>query len=339
MAWSVGSTICPFILQPFLSPIPKLDEDQDNTSCYDQRDLTNSGDMDQLTSNITHSMFPNSNRSHGVMEMEGYNVAYGYLIIGMTILPSSLLYFAVHIASKNALKIDSGNDKQDQAAFGKEPRKAVLIGQMFVFFMIYVGLEVGFGGLLSLYVVRTFCLSGQKAAFMTSLFWGSTGIGRMLGVPISFFLTPAQMLLGNVSLILVALVFMVTLVETHPAILWCSVVSAGIGMSTIYPSAYLWCSRYIKIKGAATSVFNVGGSIGSMVLPLATGVLVDVLSPNAFVFSMLALALVLLLLYVMIHLFTRCLMVEVKEIEEPCVSADCGTPALIDKPFMVQSIT
>ena len=52
----------------------------------------------------------------------------------------------------------------------------------FCMFFFYVGLEAGFGSWLATYLVEREVADAAGAALMTSCYWGSLTLGRLLGI-------------------------------------------------------------------------------------------------------------------------------------------------------------
>jgi FHS family Na+ dependent glucose MFS transporter 1 len=73
-----------------------------------------------------------------------------------------------------------------------------------LFFMVYVGLEVGYGNWIYTFSTRLHLASEVDAAYLTSAFWGAFTIGRLLGIGISSRLRSQTILLADLAGSLVA---------------------------------------------------------------------------------------------------------------------------------------
>ena len=76
-------------------------------------------------------------------------------------------------------------------------------------------------------------------------------------------------------------------------------------MSTVYPSAYLWASQRINITGFATGLFLLGGSLGAMVVPAVTGVLLQTQSPFFFGYVTLGVNIAVIVFLIIIFCYDR----------------------------------
>ena len=310
MVWSVGSTLGPLILRPFLTSSQLDNGTTKGLACFTESytpDVPATVYPNRTFTLITHlnDSHLNSTDALGLPEKGDLSVGFGYMVIGLILLPVSLLYLITFFIARSS-KTERTDEVIDPTHTTKELSfKYILLIIIFsIFFLVYVGQEVTFGGFLALFVRRGLCWTNQQSAALTSLFWSCTGIGRLLGVPVSMYLRPVHMLVMNLTLSMAALLVLATLAGEHPAVMWGVAVVTGLGVSTVYPSAYLWCSRYVKVTGRVTGVFLFGGSIGSMTLPLITGILIDNVSPWTFTHLLAGTGVVLLLIQLSVWVYT-----------------------------------
>ena len=69
----------------------------------------------------------------------------------------------------------------------------------------------------------------DHAAYLTSVFWGSFSIGRLLGIPLSRALTPTMLLLADVFLTVVSAMGLILSGRKIPSILWACSATLGLG--------------------------------------------------------------------------------------------------------------
>ena len=142
------------------------------------------------------------------------------------------------------------------------------------FYFFYVGMEVTYGGLIATFTLNL-NWDQKKGALMTSTFWGFFAAGRLLSIFLARCVTPAQMLIGDLTISTLSLLALVFFLHKYEFVFWIATATLGLGMASIFPSGISWVERYIQMTGKATSVFVVGSALGEMVLPVMTGYLLS----------------------------------------------------------------
>jgi FHS family glucose/mannose:H+ symporter-like MFS transporter len=139
--------------------------------------------------------------------------------------------------------------------------------------LLYVGSEASLGGWTAVYLAHSVGVDSARAATITSMFWLSLCIGRLLATVAGFHLTAERLLLIS---IVTALVGASLLLAGH-GWLWLTVIALGLlGLSfgPIYPTmAAIVTARAPHMAGTAMSRMGVLASIGGMALPWLYGLL------------------------------------------------------------------
>ncbi|ESN99799.1 hypothetical protein HELRODRAFT_83935, partial [Helobdella robusta] len=184
------------------------------------------------------------------------------------------LYLYPYISSKSQ-SLQSTHHAEDDATVYKPVSMKIELTLLFMlstFFFCYVGMEVSYGGLVASYSTRTLKFSQQNAALVTSLFWSTFSLGRLLSIFIANYIKPSVMIVGNLILTLIPLVLLTVshylLLQNATEILYAGSACLGLGMSSIFPAGVSWVGNYIKLTGKYASIFVVGSAIGEMVLPI-----------------------------------------------------------------------
>lgn len=165
------------------------------------------------------------------------------------------------------------NDQQK----GNFPWGAVM--PLAIMLFLYVGSEVGFGGWISSYAVAFELGNPANAAYLTSVFWGSLTIGRLLSVPLAARTRPSYVLLGSLIGCLVSMgIFFLLPVE--PLGTWLATIGLGLSMAAVFPTIIAFAERNHRVTGQMNSVFFIGVSLGGMILPWLMGQLFEGASPN-----------------------------------------------------------
>lgn len=154
-----------------------------------------------------------------------------------------------------------------------------LVALIVVFFFLYVGAEVAFGGWIFTYAVELNVASEAVAAYLTSGFWGALTIGRLLAIPIAARVRPRYMLLAD----LIGCVVSVGLVLLWPGslgVVWLGTLGVGLSMASIFPTTISLAERRMTVTGQVTGWFFVGASAGGMVLPWLIGQFFEGVGPQ-----------------------------------------------------------
>jgi fucose permease len=139
----------------------------------------------------------------------------------------------------------------------------------------YVGIEAGVGNWMSVHLTPHF--GAERAAALTSIYWISLTLGRLLGAPISQRLGPAQLLLGATSVAVVG-VLMCFSVPLAPA----GYALVGLGSGPVFPTGLLWVRQYFPARAPAMmAIVMVAATTGGTVVVWLMGTLVGRTSVQA----------------------------------------------------------
>lgn len=175
-----------------------------------------------------------------------------------------------------------------------------LVALTVLFFFLYVGVEVSFGGLIFTYAVKQNLANDTTAAYLTSAFWGTFTLGRLLSIPVAMRIRPRYILIGDLIGALISLTILVIWPASEVA-LWVGVLGVGLSIASVFPITMSLAARRMNVTGQIAGLFFVGASIGATILPWLIGYLFDSLGayimPIALLIdSVLALAVLLLLI-------------------------------------------
>ena len=167
----------------------------------------------------------------------------------------------------------------------KTPEKATgrsingLFLLIILFFVVYVGLEVGYGNWIYTFSIRLHLASESGAAYLTSAFWGAFTVGRLLGIGISSRLCLQTILLTDLAGSLVAFSILL-LWPASPLALWVGTILLGLSIASIFATAMAFAEQRLRLTGVLIGWILVGGGIGGMFLPWLIGQLFERLGPR-----------------------------------------------------------
>ncbi|HSO13097.1 MAG TPA: MFS transporter [Anaerolineales bacterium] len=169
-----------------------------------------------------------------------------------------------------------------------------------ILFLLYVGLELGFGNWIYTYTVTLGLGTITAAANLNGVFWGSFTLGRLLGVWVSTRLRPQTILFLDILGCAVSIAVIMLWKESSLA-LWIGTVGLGASMASIFPTFIILAGERMKITGTITGWFLVGSGAGSMLLPWLIGQIFVRTGPKAMT-TVLLINLVGILLFLLLFL-------------------------------------
>ena len=185
---------------------------------------------------------------------------------------------------------------------------------MVLCFVLYVGGEAGYGAWIYTYAFKLGFGTEVTAAYLTSAFWGSFTLGRLLGIWISTRLKPLMILALDFAGCILSLLVILLLRESALG-LWAGTVLFGLSQASIFPTFLTLAEERMHITGAIAGLFLVGAGLGGMTLPWMIGQAFARVGASA----MMVLILISIILNIlMLFLFTR---VSTKSVPMPEPSA------------------
>jgi len=137
-------------------------------------------------------------------------------------------------------------------------------------FFLYVGVEIGYSGLVFSYATRLGLAVTVSAGYLTSLFWACITLGRLLTIPLAARVRPRFLLWVDLSGILVFLTLLAVWPQT-PVVVWIVTIGLGFSMASFYPTLLSLAGRHLPLTGRVAAWFMVGGGLGAMIVPWLLG--------------------------------------------------------------------
>ena len=159
------------------------------------------------------------------------------------------------------------------------PVRRSLVTLFVFFFFVYVCAEAGYGNWIYTYAVTLNLSSRTMAAYLTSAFWGSFTLGRLLGVPIATRFKPQVMLYTDMVGCLVSL-GVILLWPGSAVALWVGTLGLGFSMASIFPSAMVLAGQRMHLTGGITGLYLMGAGAGGMFLPWFIGQMFERIGPG-----------------------------------------------------------
>lgn len=175
------------------------------------------------------------------------------------------------------------------------------VALLVILFILYVGLEMGFGNWLYTYAVKLNLADEISAAYLTSALWGTFTLGRLLGVWTAARARSQTILFGDLIGCL-ASTAVILLWRDSSLALWIGSLGLGLCMASIFPTILMLAGERMRVSGAITGWFLVGSGAGNMFLPWLIG---QVFETDPQVMPLIVLADILAFGLVLVYFLTR----------------------------------
>ena len=175
----------------------------------------------------------------------------------------------------------SGEPQQGQA--NPEDRKLIVL--LILLFFLTVGIQSGYSGWIFTYVTELQIADSAAAAMMTSIFWGSLTLGRLLTVPVAKKVPPGKIVLGNCLMTLLVL-GLILIWPVQVWMMWVGAAGLGLATSSIFPTLISFAEARMVMTGKVTSLFFLGSSLGMMLLPMLLGQIFEFVSGFAMMLTL-----------------------------------------------------
>ncbi|XP_054751671.1 major facilitator superfamily domain-containing protein 4A-like [Lytechinus pictus] len=218
--YGLGAVISPLLAEPFLL----------NTDCTPLVSNGSSSSSDELPIFVRSSDDAGLNDVSGTMSsledvQSKTNVKYAFWIMAAFQIPIVSLVLALNVRRyccalapdrsfitvlnrSNYVDLDADQDiakpespKKTQGRCLQNDRSKIVVITIITAFLLFIydGLQAAYGGFIFEYAVKNVAieLSATDGAYLTSVYWGSFALGRLISIPISTFCSLSLMLLVN----------------------------------------------------------------------------------------------------------------------------------------------
>lgn len=176
---------------------------------------------------------------------------------------------------------DNENSGGGHGDGGVIPAPALLKFFVSLFYFVYVGSETAFAGWIPSYSLLTGITNSEaQASYLTSVFWATLTLGRLIGVFAALLFTAQQMIRAELMLCIIAVIVMMLFMQSY-ALATCISALLGLAYSATFPVMLSLIGEYgFRLDGSTTTVFIVGASLGEAVVPVLVGSSMDLFGPE-----------------------------------------------------------
>jgi FHS family Na+ dependent glucose MFS transporter 1 len=202
---------------------------------------------------------------NAILRSNGGSLTWPFWVLGIAFLPGIFSLIFLRAPQNPEKEIVTNNS-------GKS--NSVLVLLLMLMFLLYVGIEGGFGGWIFTYVTEGDLASDTAGSYINSLFWGAIMLGRFVSIPLAKKISPSKMLLAN---FVSALIFL-SIILIWPAnyfVVWLVSIGFGLSLSSVFPTLMALSETRMKVTGRITSLFFIGVSLGALIMPTLLGQIFD----------------------------------------------------------------
>ncbi|MEA3334852.1 MAG: MFS transporter [Chloroflexota bacterium] len=204
-------------------------------------------------------------------------ITWAYWLLAIIVVPAALMF----------MRVPSPTRLQQSAEVSTAEARWLLVFLIAAMFFLFVGAELSFGGWIYTYAISLDLATVTTAGYLTSLFWGALTLGRLLSIPIAARVRPRYILMVDIAGMILSLALPLLVPGTSWA-LWLSAFGFGLFMANVFPTLMVLGEHHLTITGGITGWFLVGGSLGSMTVPLLIGQRFEATGPQATLIVILA---------------------------------------------------
>ena len=184
---------------------------------------------------------------------------------------------------------------------GESNRLLVLLITAFMF--MNVGAQLSYGGWIYSYALKLGITNETNAAYLTSAYWGSIMVGRLISVPVSLKIKPKVMLFVYLFGCVLSALFLI-LFSTSFSAVWICTITLGLSVSTLVPTTFTLTGDYLHISGKLAGWLVIGIGAGNLVVPWLVGqlfepfgaIILPIVNLITFIFALGLLVLIVLLI-------------------------------------------
>lgn len=164
-------------------------------------------------------------------------------------------------------------------------RSRFILGGFMLLFFAYVAVESGVGSWEVTHLRDTLGITTGTAAQLSSLFWVSFTLGRLISAPLALRIAPAQLVTGTLILATLSLAL-----ATIPSVAALAYTLTGLFLAPVFTTGVVWLTRVLP-GGAAPAFVFAGAFFGPVLFSPVVGAMRDTFGANAIPLTLMGIAL------------------------------------------------
>lgn len=171
------------------------------------------------------------------------------------------------------MPVHTEHDHLDSEAGVSQTPARILVVIAF-FFVIYVGIEIGFSGWLKTYAEGIDLPGDHSPTVLNTLFFISFTLGRLIAVTLAKRIRPGVMLAVSCGATSVFLAVM-AIADGSPPFVWGCTALIGVTIAPQFATMIAYAEAHIALSGRATAYFVGAAGFGGLLLPWLIGQLLE----------------------------------------------------------------
>ncbi|XP_071107157.1 major facilitator superfamily domain-containing protein 4A-like [Haliotis cracherodii] len=241
------------------------------------------------------------------------NVRSAYVAMGFVLLPSSFafFYFWWKRDSSWASAAITDSQRQDYSQFDIPPigkfQAVIFYILLFLSYLPLTSLTIVFATYLTAFGVQgNLQLPKSTMVYMTSVFWISTLLGRIVSTALTPLLGHAKIIIGNFVGLVVASVLLIVVAPYYESMLWLSTVLLGVFACPYEGAGIAWAADYVGMSPQLVALSWIAASAGNLAFPFVGGIMFTDIGPSAFLFLLCGINIFMVLMFIMLNIQVRC---------------------------------
>lgn len=137
-----------------------------------------------------------------------------------------------------------------------------------LFMHIYLGLEITFGSYLTAFAVKCkLHLSKAYGAFLTTVYWTSFTLFRLLTILYIDYTGIGVNIAGSIVMVLISNAFLLPHGDESLAMLWTGIILIGIGTSSIFACMFGFLEQYFEVTSMISALMIMSAVLGEFTFP------------------------------------------------------------------------
>ena len=202
--------------------------------------------------------------------LRGGGIQWAYWVLALLMVPAAVYLFRL---PSPQTRPRTEQDSSGQAAW-------LLVLLIAVFFFLYAGAEISFGGWIFSYAVAMEVADEVTAAYLTSAFWAAFTVGRLISIPLAARFRARALMTVDLLGCLTSLGMMMVWPQSVTAV-WLGTMGLGLSFASLFPTTLILAERHLHVQGKTTSYFFMGASLGAMTIPWFIGQRFEAVGPQA----------------------------------------------------------
>ncbi|KAI1282591.1 hypothetical protein HDE_12974 [Halotydeus destructor] len=150
--------------------------------------------------------------------------------------------------------------------------KKIVVSVTALFMFTLLGFEVGMGSFITSFAVMSdHHLTPQVGVYMTSLYWFTHTFFKLIFIPLIVKIGMYGNIILELSILILANVFIVPFGNSIVWCLWVGVALVGIALATLWAAVFVLLESYFPVTSGIASFLTVSACLGEWVYPVIMG--------------------------------------------------------------------